>query len=105
MQKFKLHLSAALATILLLCVFFVKVAILKKYSDIVIRVEQSSFLNDTYDARVAVHVRGIDGFSICCEYVSEITDVSRNQADSFIVVKKKEAETIKRKIDSVLSLK
>ena len=95
---------STLAAILMLAVCFSSCH-LKKYSDIVTRLEQSSFLENTYDARVAVHVRGIDGFSICCEYAAQLNNVSKERADSFINVKTKEAKIVKHKIDSVLSLK
>jgi hypothetical protein len=77
---------------------------LKKYCDVVKRLDQSSFLEDTYNASVSVHVRGVDGFSICCEYVAHLDNVSKEKADSFIIVKTKEAEIVKYEVDSVLQL-
>jgi hypothetical protein len=75
----------------------------KKYSDITIKIDQSSYAKNTYDAKVSVHVRSGTGVSISCEYLSLLNDVSKQKADSFVVVKRKEAEVVRMKIDSVLS--
>jgi hypothetical protein len=93
---------AILLIIIILAIVFLPLY-RKKYSDITIKIDQSSYAKNTYDAKVSVHVRSGTGVSISCEYLSLLNDVSKQKADSFVVVKRKEAEVVRMKIDSVLS--